>query len=147
METDNPRPGSNRLTDMILGGPGSTPWVKPMHKTCLWCGKELIGPSYKKYCNAKHHNAYNNKKKAEKRAEWKKIIGPMEQNDKFLEPMYKKFPDKEWPSIILQNPSFDGDAPCHRLKDDRSEFEGQLYTRYSIHENPSAKTFKILYHG
>jgi hypothetical protein len=146
METGNPKPGSNCITAMMLGRPDSTPPVKIRQKTCLWCGKELIGPSYKKFCDARCHDRYNNDRKAARRAEWNIINGPIAQNDKFLEQMFKKYPDKDWPLIHLENPAFDGKARCDRIIDTRSEFEGRRYLRYSIHENPSAKTFKILKH-
>jgi hypothetical protein len=120
---------------------------KAKQKQCHNCCKVLIGPSYKKYCDAKCHDQYNNAKKAKKRAELKKVTGPMEQNDKFLERMYEKYPDRDWPMVHLQNPAFDGTALSSRVKDDRSEFEGRRFIRYSFHENPTNKTFKILSHG
>ncbi len=146
METGNPRPGSNYITAIMLGRPDSTPQAKVRQETCLWCGKELTGPSYKKFCDSKHHDAYNNKKKAEKWAEMKKLNGPMEQNDKFLAKLHAKNEKEDWPITMLDYPDFNRKARCSIVIDDRLELKGKKYIHYSVHPNNNNNTFRILYH-
>jgi hypothetical protein len=132
----------SQLADIILG-----PASNRRHPHCLNCYKELTGKKDQKFCCQKCRDEYNNRIKAARRREEKKIIDPIKQNDKYLESLFKKDPMGEWPSQILQHPLFDGKAHYTWTKDDRVPFPGRRFGKYSTHEDPDKKTFKILYHG
>jgi hypothetical protein len=135
------------LLALILNDPWTGRPSKASFTHCQYCNIELIGRKGRKFCCQKCHDAFNNQIKRAKRKYYKQVLDPLEKNDRYLESFYRVDPDREWPMEKLDNPNFDGEARPSRIKDDDSPYEGLKYLRYSIHENPATKKFKILYHG
>ena len=112
-----------------------------MYTHCLECGKELTGRPDKKrepLCKSRYHN----RKRKTKEQEGKKILVPLERNDKILADLLRVNGNQWIPISVLKAMGFVGTARMKQIKNENYG-QGWRVLKHSLYYDKTEQYFKI----